>query len=247
MNVSPLQSHYDPDAWAEALRQVPHGASSESDFLAWADRPLRRFFPFGRFFAGYGRLTASHIEVLRVSVIGYEPAFVAQIEKVFNQDSRGTFRTWLHDQKAFLFDSDVPSSHASALEIDESTRFDLGLVAAHGIVDHMTMCGTYFSFAGVPRQSTASILDALNSITPVLHAFYMRTARPNVDRMKDYQLSPRQRDIVLLLAAGRDDKAIAQELGISQETVGNHLRLIYDRFGIHRRAELIAFLRYRGV
>jgi DNA-binding CsgD family transcriptional regulator len=246
MGVTNFQSTYDPRVWIEATRQVPNGESSQSDFLSWVNGPLRAFFPFERFFAGYGRLTASHIEVLRVSEIGHDPAFVGQIEKVFNQDSRGTFREWLQNQKAFLFDSNIPTSTASAREVDESMRFGLGLIAAHGIVDHMTMCGTYFSFSGVPRQSAAATLDSLNLITPVLHAFYLRTLHPDPNRLKDYQLSPRQRDIVLLLAAGQDDKAIAQELAISQETVGNHLRVIYDRFGIHKRGELIAFLRLRG-
>ncbi len=243
---SALNSNYDSAVWLEVIKQIPEGSCSEPEFIAWVDCALRKFFPFQRFFAGYGRLTASHIEVLRVNVIGYEADFVEQIEKVFNQDRRGTFRAWLQEQKAFVLDSSVPPNGASALEIEEAKRFDLGLIAAHGIVDHMTMCGTYFSFAGVPDQSHKATLDALNLITPVLHSFYMRTLAPNPAQLKDYQLSPRQRDIVLMVANGRDDKTIAQEFEISQETVGNHLRVIYDRFGIHKRSELIAFLRLRG-
>jgi DNA-binding CsgD family transcriptional regulator len=58
-------------------------------------------------------------------------------------------------------------------------------------------------------------------------------------------LSRRQRDVALLLAAGKSNEAIARALNISLDTVKSHLRAVYaklgvdDRFGaglaIHRR------------
>lgn len=61
-------------------------------------------------------------------------------------------------------------------------------------------------------------------------------------------LTPRQQDVLALIAKGRSNTAIAAELRISERTVVQHTSLIYDRLGIidndrdHRR--VLAVLRY---
>lgn len=54
------------------------------------------------------------------------------------------------------------------------------------------------------------------------------------------RLSVREETILRLVAAGRSDKQIARELGISVHTVRTHLDRIYDRNGVHNRAEAVA-------
>lgn len=56
--------------------------------------------------------------------------------------------------------------------------------------------------------------------------------------MKD--LSPRQREILALVAAGRTSKEIAGELGISESTVNWHLSNVFERLGASSRAEAVA-------
>ncbi len=53
-------------------------------------------------------------------------------------------------------------------------------------------------------------------------------------------LSPRQLEIVSLIAAGRCDKEIARCLGMSARTVDSHLQRLYQRHGVHSRAALVA-------
>ncbi len=48
------------------------------------------------------------------------------------------------------------------------------------------------------------------------------------------QLPERQRQVLALLAAGKSDKAIAQELSIATQTVKNQLTAIYRRLPIER-------------
>lgn len=48
--------------------------------------------------------------------------------------------------------------------------------------------------------------------------------------------------VVHLLLEGLSDREIADRLGIARNTVHNHLREIYRKFGVHSRAELIARL-----
>jgi DNA-binding CsgD family transcriptional regulator len=51
-------------------------------------------------------------------------------------------------------------------------------------------------------------------------------------------LSPRERELVTLVAQGRTDAQIAAELYISTRTVGSHLDRIRDKTGCRRRADL---------
>jgi pSer/pThr/pTyr-binding forkhead associated (FHA) protein len=52
------------------------------------------------------------------------------------------------------------------------------------------------------------------------------------------QLSDRERQILGLVAIGRTDKAIAEELGISISTVRSHLDRTREKTGLRRRSEL---------
>lgn len=53
-------------------------------------------------------------------------------------------------------------------------------------------------------------------------------------------LSPRQKEIVHLIADGLSDKEIAAELGMSPRTVGSHLARAYVLHDVHKRAQLVA-------
>jgi DNA-binding CsgD family transcriptional regulator len=52
------------------------------------------------------------------------------------------------------------------------------------------------------------------------------------------RLSPRERELVTLVARGRTDAQIAAELFITVRTVGTHLDRIRDKTGCRRRADL---------
>jgi DNA-binding NarL/FixJ family response regulator len=53
-------------------------------------------------------------------------------------------------------------------------------------------------------------------------------------------LTVRQAQIVRLIAMGCLDKQIAKVLGISEETVGHHLRVAFRQHNVHSRAALVA-------
>jgi DNA-binding CsgD family transcriptional regulator len=52
-------------------------------------------------------------------------------------------------------------------------------------------------------------------------------------------LTPRQLDVLRHLAAGHSTALIAEKLGISIDTVRNHIRAIMERFGVHTRLEAV--------
>lgn len=53
-------------------------------------------------------------------------------------------------------------------------------------------------------------------------------------------LSPREREIIRLVAKGLPNKAIASVLDISQWTVATHLRRVFAKLEVSSRAEMVA-------
>ena len=107
-----------------------------------------------------------------------------------------------------------------------------------------TSAGTYFSFSAIPHPLTDWHLDALTLITPVLNDLYLSyivSEQQGVARTLA-SLTPRQNDIVRLIAKGVDDKSIAKKLDISEKTVRNHLTDVYRQLGVHKRAQLMALV-----
>ncbi len=54
------------------------------------------------------------------------------------------------------------------------------------------------------------------------------------------RLSPRQQEVLELLAEGAPAREIAQRLGLAEATVRNHIRLMFLKLGCHSQLEAIA-------
>lgn len=64
-------------------------------------------------------------------------------------------------------------------------------------------------------------------------------ARPRQDpeaRESDVPLSPREREVVMLIASGLSNSQIAEQLVLSVRTVERHIENVYNRLGISGRA-----------
>jgi DNA-binding CsgD family transcriptional regulator len=61
------------------------------------------------------------------------------------------------------------------------------------------------------------------------------------------RLTPRQREILDLLASGLSMSEIAKKLTLSTETVRNHLRSVFRELHVHTRLEAIAAARRLGL
>ena len=75
--------------------------------------------------------------------------------------------------------------------------------------------------------------------------------RPPGDDMVGLQprpeLTPRQQEILELIAAGRSTAEIAKEFTLSRETVRNHLRNLFKELHVHTRVEAIATAQRLGL
>ncbi len=59
-------------------------------------------------------------------------------------------------------------------------------------------------------------------------------------------LTPRQMDVLLLLAQGFPNKRICQSLNLTEHTVKTHLKAIFTQLGVHNRTECVNLARARG-
>jgi pimeloyl-ACP methyl ester carboxylesterase/DNA-binding CsgD family transcriptional regulator len=59
-------------------------------------------------------------------------------------------------------------------------------------------------------------------------------------------LSPREREVLLLITEGLSNSQIAERLSISEKTVRNHVSNLFDKLGVWTRAQAIVFAIGRG-
>jgi DNA-binding NarL/FixJ family response regulator len=75
---------------------------------------------------------------------------------------------------------------------------------------------------------------------------YLERAREGGDVRGD-PLTPREQQIVKLIAEGYSNKGIAEELVISEKTVGRHRANLLEKLGMHDRVELTRYAIRRGL
>ncbi|HET8529334.1 MAG TPA: helix-turn-helix transcriptional regulator [Gaiellaceae bacterium] len=67
------------------------------------------------------------------------------------------------------------------------------------------------------------------------------------DLLADRALSPRQHEVLALLAEGLGPRAISARLGVAVPTARNHVAAVLHRLGCHSQLEAVAAARRRGL
>jgi DNA-binding NarL/FixJ family response regulator len=75
---------------------------------------------------------------------------------------------------------------------------------------------------------------------------YLERVRVGEDLPAD-PLTPRESEVVKLIAEGYSNKRIAEELVISEKTVGRHRANVLEKLGMHDRVELTRYAIRRGL
>lgn len=95
-----------------------------------------------------------------------------------------------------------------------------------------------------PEELHAAVLDVWRGGVPmtseiarrVISSFRRQPARSSAAT----KLTPREEEILTLLSKGFVSKEIAAKLGVTYETVRDHLRRIYEKLHVHSRGEAVA-------
>jgi DNA-binding NarL/FixJ family response regulator len=70
---------------------------------------------------------------------------------------------------------------------------------------------------------------------------------PRADPAVFPELTPREREVLTLIASGLNNAAIASRLGLAPNTVGNHISNIFAKLQVASRAEAIVRARSAGL
>ncbi|MEE0706913.1 MAG: helix-turn-helix transcriptional regulator, partial [Adlercreutzia sp.] len=107
----------------------------------------------------------------------------------------------------------------------------VGAAAASGVCPGDSLAPMPGSMAA--DADSADEGEALEEGVPVEIAAYCQ------DLADEYGLTPREAEILALVALGRSAKYIADELQVSYNTTRTHIRHIYEKLNIHSKQELI--------
>jgi PAS domain S-box-containing protein len=128
----------------------------------------------------------------------------------------------------------VEAHFRRAVERREPTDFETLFVDANGEV------------RGV-RAQHLPLVEGDVVVGVLILAFDVRQSAPRAGIDLAPRLTPRQREILELLASGRSTADIAKELTLSTETVRNHLRSVLRELNAHTRVEAIATAQRLGL
>ena len=67
------------------------------------------------------------------------------------------------------------------------------------------------------------------------------------DRLVRPSLTPRELDVLRLVSRGRTNKEMASAMFISEETVKTHMKALFQKLGVHDRAEAVSVSLQRGL
>ncbi len=90
-------------------------------------------------------------------------------------------------------------------------------------------------------QQAATALSGGAPLSPSIAAYVLRYLRGQHEQPKpdddDPDLSPREYELLQLLARGQSNRQAAEALSLSPHTVGDHVKSIYRKLGVSSRGE----------
>lgn len=97
-----------------------------------------------------------------------------------------------------------------------------------------------------PEQIVQAILAATQGASTFPSEIMQRMARGQLRHSLADRLSPREFEIVCQVALGLSNRGIGEALGLSENTVRNHLRNILEKLGFDNRVQVATFALENG-
>jgi len=150
---------------------------------------------------------------------------------------------WERPPTVLVVDCDGGGPHeysAAVAELGAAPTRSRVVLLCRAICAEIVRCAIEQRTSGVllKSYSTEDILAALaytSTGRTVLPAGWQRLLPDHA--AGSVRLSPRHRQILTLIAAGRRNEEIAQDLSLSPNTIKFHIRALYSRLGVRNRVE----------
>lgn len=91
------------------------------------------------------------------------------------------------------------------------------------------------------------LLDAIRAVHAGRRYVLAEIAQEIAIHAAEEALSPREIDILQMVAAGKANKVIARELSVSEDTVKAHLRSVFSKLNVNDRTQAVTVALRRGI
>ncbi len=143
-----------------------------------------------------------------------------------------------------LIKASQPNSRIVILTVseDDADLFEAIKSGAAGYLPKSLQASQFFELIGAVLRGEAGLTPELAS--KILHEF-ARTAEPAAESGPD-DLTPREREVLGLVAQGATNAEVAASLVVSENTVKFHMKNILQKLHARNRAEVVAFALRKG-
>jgi DNA-binding NarL/FixJ family response regulator len=139
--------------------------------------------------------------------------------------------------------SEAPEVKIVALSMHHERRFVMRMLEA-GASGYVLKAGAFEEVAEAVRAVMTDRIYTSPKITDLVMKDYVRQlSRPK----EESPLTPREREVLQLLAEGNSSKAIAESLNISVNTVDTHRHRIMEKLSLRSIAELTKYALREGL
>jgi DNA-binding NarL/FixJ family response regulator len=141
-------------------------------------------------------------------------------------------------------------------EMADARVIDMDLLPVHeeiaefvnaGVAGFILKDATFEDFVGTIR----SVADGARVLPPrMTGSLFSQIAEVAVRRGREsaleaVRMTPREREVVALIAAGMSNKEIAKNLNVATDTVKSHVRNVMDKLALHTRLQIAAYAHNR--
>ncbi len=116
-----------------------------------------------------------------------------------------------------------------------------------GVAGFILKDATFEDFVGTIR----SVADGARVLPPrMTGSLFSQIAEAAVRRgsesaLEAVRMTPREREVIALIAAGMSNKEIAKRLNVATDTVKSHVRNVMDKLALHTRLQIAAYAHHQ--
>jgi NarL family two-component system response regulator LiaR len=112
-----------------------------------------------------------------------------------------------------------------------------------GVAGFILKDATFEDFVGTIRSVAdgARVLPAKMTGTLFSQIAHVAVRRGREQALKSVRMTEREREVIGLIAEGRSNKEIANDLNVATDTVKSHVRNVMDKLALHSRLQIAAY------
>ena len=200
--------------------------------------------------------------VIRLINIDFPDSYLNYVVQPNQAIQSHVVHKWIEIQQPILFHIDQANVEVNLTWLNVLKRCNIYSIASHGLVDPCSQCFSYFGFGNVDISTNNDIHAKLIELIPYLHYALTRvlTLKHNTANVNDYTdnassfekvmlckkkenslfVTPRELEVMSWISLGKKNEDIAHILGISQNTVNNHIKSLFKRLDVTSRAQAVS-------